>query len=175
VAGPLVKLPTLDQAFVDARAAPVPIWRNYFTSLDAFVRGLSAVLTVVQQQLVTGFFVSTTFGYGPAGQGIGGSVVQATSKSTAVTLNKVTGSITTSNASLAVNAAVSFQVNDSLVGAADTVVLNLASGAANGQAYTYEIAQISAGSFVVAMRNLSAGALAEALTFNFSVIKGQNT
>ena len=172
MAGPLVKLPTLDQAFVDAHRAPVPIWRNYLTSLDAFVRGIFAS---VQQLLTTGTLVTTLLGYGPGGQGVGGSVTQTVSKSTAVTLNKITGQITTSNASLAAATAVNFVVNNSLIGAADTVDLSLASGPVNPQAYTYNVSQIAAGSFGIAIRNQSAGPLAEALTFNFSVIKGQNT
>ena len=53
------------------------------------------------------------------GTGAGGTVTQATSKSTAVTLNKPTGQITTHNAALAADTTVSFLVNNSLITTSD--------------------------------------------------------
>ena len=61
---------------------------------------------------------SGALGYGI---GAGGTVVQATSKSTPVTLNKPSGQITMHNASLAAGASVVFQVTNALVAESDCV------------------------------------------------------
>lgn len=105
------------------------------------------------------------------GTGAGGTVTQATSKSTTVAINKPTGQITMNAASLAANTTVQFNVNNTVVSSTDTVVLSLASGAASYAAYQIW-AQIGASNFNVFVRNITAGALAEPLGFNFTVIKG---
>jgi hypothetical protein len=107
--------------------------------------------------------------------GVGGTAVQPTSKTTAVTNNKVTGQFTTNAASLAAGAAVTFVVNDTSVLATDNIILNLASGAATAGTYNYQIDAVSANSFRVWLKNISAGALAEALTFTYSIIRAQNS
>jgi hypothetical protein len=106
--------------------------------------------------------------------GAGGTVIQATSKSTAVTLNKASGQVTTHNASMAAAAAVSFVVNNSQVAATDTINLNLASGNATAGTYRYWVEAIASGSFKIVVENRSGGALAESLTFNFAVLKAVN-
>jgi hypothetical protein len=111
-------------------------------------------------------------GYGPAGAGTGGTVTQLTSKGTAVTLNTITGQITTSNSLLAPNAPTGFVVNNTTVAATDVVILNLKGGAANALTYEFGVNQVNAGSFVIYITNTSAGNLSEALVFNFAVIKG---
>src|SRR5262249_33804889 len=58
------------------------------------------------------------------GAGAGGTVTQATSKSTGVTLNKITGAITMNAAALAAATSVTFTVTDSSVAATDAVVAN---------------------------------------------------
>jgi hypothetical protein len=103
------------------------------------------------------------------GTGAGGTVTQATSKSTGVTLNKVTGQITTHNASLGANTTVIFTVTNSVVAATDVVSLAIGSGGTAG-AYQLWISATAAGSFNIALRNI-AGALSEALVINFAVIK----
>jgi hypothetical protein len=117
-----------------------------------------------------GSIASSGAGIGYAA-GAGGSVAQATSKSTAVTLNKPSGQVTTHNASLAAGGVISFVVNNSAVAASDTVNLNLKSGNAGAGTYRYWIEGVAAGSFKIVIENRSAGALAEALVFNFAVIK----
>jgi hypothetical protein len=106
--------------------------------------------------------------------GAGGAVTQQTSKSTAVTLNKPCGQVTTSNASLAAAAVVSFAVSSSQVAATDTINLNLVSGNATAGTYRYWVEGVAAGSFKIMVENRSAGALAEALTFNFAALKAVN-
>jgi hypothetical protein len=106
--------------------------------------------------------------------GAGGAVTQTTNKTTAVTINKASGQITTSNASLAAAAIVSFTVNNSAVAATDTIELNLASGNAGAGTYRYWVEGIAAGSFKIVLENRSAGALGEALVFNFALLKAVN-
>ena len=103
--------------------------------------------------------------------GAGGAVTQATSKSTAVTLNTVCGQITTNAAALASGALVVFTVNSSAVAASDTINLVLRSGNATAGTYRYWVEGIAAGSFKVVIENRSAGSLSEALVFTFAVMK----
>ena len=113
---------------------------------------------------------SDPIGYGV---GAGGAVTQLTDKSTAVTINEASGKITTHNASLANNAAISFTVNNSQVGVNDTIICCLSSGTTG--LHNFYISAVAAGSFQLTIRNISGGALAESLVFNFSVIKGAVT
>jgi len=111
----------------------------------------------------------TSVGYGTLA-GVGGAVTQATSKATGVTLNKACGQITTHNAALAATTEVSFTVTNSLVAATDTIIIHRSSGGAAG-AYSVEIDSVAAGSFVVTLRNKTAGSLGEAVVLNFSILK----
>lgn len=106
--------------------------------------------------------------------GAGGTVTQATSKSTGVTLNKLCGQVTMNAAALAAGAIVEFTVSNTQVAAADTINVNLASGAATSSAYRYWISAVAAGSFKVAVENRSAGALGEALVLSFALLKAVN-
>lgn len=105
-------------------------------------------------------------GYTAAAQG---TVTQATSKSTAVTLNKAAGAITMNGAALAANTAVSFTLNNSLISSNDVLVVNVSAGGTAG-AYTTYISSMTAGSAVVTLRNLTAGSLSEAVVLNYALI-----
>ena len=74
-------------------------------------------------------------------------------------------------ASLAAGASAFFTVSNSEVAATDTIDLVLASGNAGAGTYNYQVDKVGAGSFTVWVKNVSAGALSEALVFNFSVTK----
>jgi len=111
---------------------------------------------------------STGLGYGA---GSGGTVTQATSKSTAVTLNKPSGQITTAADALAAGASAEFIVNNSSVASTDTVML-LASG--NGD-YRVEPYTVFNGSFYVRVTNITGGSLSQAVVINYNVIKGSAT
>jgi hypothetical protein len=102
--------------------------------------------------------------------GDGGTVAQATSKATGVTLNKRTGQITLNAAALAAGAVVSFTLTSNQIAATDIVVLNHISGGTNG-VYLLN-ARPAAGSVSIAVRNTSAGSLSEAIVIAFAVIKG---
>ena len=105
--------------------------------------------------------------------GDGGTVTQATSKSTAVTLNKKCGQITMNAASLAADTVVTFVLTNSTIAATDLLVLNHDAG---GTAGSYLLnAQCAAGSVSINVRNVTAGALAEAIVIGFAVIKASIT
>lgn len=117
----------------------------------------------------------SVFSNNPAGgigyaTGAGGTVAQATSKSTGVTLNTVTGAITLNNAALAAGTIVSFTLTDTSINATDTLVLNHISGGTIG---SYSLnAAAAAGSATITVRNNTAGSLSEAMVIEFAVVKG---
>jgi hypothetical protein len=106
--------------------------------------------------------------------GAGGAVTQATSKATGVTLNKVSGQITMNAASLAAATSVSFTLTNSAIAATDTIIVNVGSGA-TAASYTVDVDAVAAGSCRIHIRNVSAGALAEALVLNFAVLRAVNS
>jgi hypothetical protein len=107
-------------------------------------------------------------GYTAAAQG---TVTQATSKSTAVTLNRPAGRITMNNAALAGNTAVSFTLNNSFISANDIVILNISAGAvADATAYTVYVSSMTTGSVVITVRNLTGTSQSEALVINYALI-----
>ena len=117
-------------------------------------------------------YTTKPFGYG--GSGTGGTVTQATSKSTGVTLNKLCGQITMNNATLNRNTSVSFTLTNSFIDTTDVVVVNIASGATAG-AYAITVEVIAAGSCNISLHNLLSGTdLSEAVVLNFAVIKAVN-
>lgn len=105
------------------------------------------------------------------GTGAGGTVTQATNKSTAVTLNKPTGQITTHNASLAANTVISFVFNNSLLAATDVLYVSTATGTYTPSAYNIWVT-VNSGAATVYIRNISAAPLSEAIVINFAIIKG---
>ena len=101
--------------------------------------------------------------------GEGGTVAQATSKATAVTLNKKCGQITMNAAALAAATTVTFVLTNSTIAATDLLVLNHVSGGTAG-AYLLN-AQAAAGSASINVRNITAASLSEAIVISFAVIK----
>lgn len=112
---------------------------------------------------------STGLGYTT---GSGGTVTQATSKATAVTLNKAFGKITTANVALAASTAVSFTLTNSMITANDIVLCAIDSGAASLVSYNVWALNTAAGSCTVTLKNVSAASLTEAVVISFCVIKG---
>lgn len=113
--------------------------------------------------------VSPTVGVG-YGTGAGSTVTQATSKSTGVTLNNVCGSITMHAASLAANSVVSFTLTNSNIAATDVVNVIIKSGA-TADSYIVNAESPGAGTCKIVLRNMTAGALAEAVVITFIVFK----
>ena len=113
--------------------------------------------------------INDSLGYGI---GAGGAVTQSTSKSTAVTLNKPCGQITMNNAALAAGAEVSFTVNNTLVTTSDSVLISPLWATVNPNNYQCRLTYVGGGAFGIAVKNISAGSLSEALIINFAIIKG---
>ena len=106
-------------------------------------------------------------GYGP---GAGGTVTQATSKSTAVTLNKPNGTITTNAGSLAAGAFVFFQFNNSLFSytSGDSLIVESNIPAS----YTVKSGGGGAGFTYIVVKNDTGNPLADALVLTFKLLKG---
>jgi hypothetical protein len=102
--------------------------------------------------------------------GLGGAVTQETSKATGVTLNKVTGAITTHDASLTGGAEVDFVVTNSFVAATDVPVVAIKSGVTTGT-YIASVSAVGAGQFTVTLSNVGTTA-GEALVISYVVLKG---
>ena len=113
-------------------------------------------------------YASQELGYSSAAQG---TVTQATSKSTGVTLNKSMGKITMNAASLAAGASVTFTLTNSTISANDVVIASISGGGTAGAYWPYVSSQAT-GSAVIGLWNSTGGALAEAVVINFAVIHG---
>lgn len=113
---------------------------------------------------------SGTAGVGYA-TGAGGTVTQSTNKSTGVTLDKTTGTITMNNAALNAGVSVAFTLTNSTIADTDVVVINIKSGA-TANSYTVSVDAVSAGSCSISLRNYTGGNLSEAVVLSFCVIKG---
>ena len=105
--------------------------------------------------------------------GSGGTVTQATSKATGVTLSKSTGQITLNAAALNLDTTVSFTLTNTVIEAGDILIMNHISG---GTAGSYLLnAQSAAGSASINVRNITGGSLSEAIVIAFAVIKAVTT
>ena len=123
----------------------------------------------------SGFYISTAtnnaiaaapaIGFGPAAFG---TVTQGTSKSTTVVVNAKAGTITMHAASLATVTSVQFTCTNSAITATDVVAVTCGTGGTAG-AYSAHCISVGAGTSVFRVTNVSAGALAEAVTINFAV------
>jgi len=111
---------------------------------------------------------SGAIGYGA---GAGGTVTQATSKSTAVTLNKPSGRITMNSAALPTGTWVDFQLSNSVIGASDCFLVNFDFGSLGTASYQVE-AHAMTGQACIRVRQDSGISLSEAVVINFQVIKG---
>ena len=117
----------------------------------------------------TGNIVVSSTGKVGYATGSGGTVTQATSKATGVTLSKSTGQITLNAAALNLDTTVSFTLTNTVIEAGDILILNHISG---GTAGSYLLnAQSAAGSASINVRNITAGSLSEAIVIAFAVIK----
>lgn len=130
----------------------------------ACANGLTA--SEVARVADTGFTVTRdTAGLG-YGAGSGGTVTQATSRTTGVTLNKTNGSITLVSAAGTATWQ-SFTVTNSTVAISDVVILSQRSGT---DLYMLEVTAVAAGSFRISFAT-TGGTTTEQPVFNFAVIK----
>lgn len=130
--------------------------------------GIGGVTSPGYKLTVNGSIASTnaTAGLG-YGLGAGGAVTQATSRTTGVTLNTVTGSITLVSAAGTATWQ-SFTVTNSAVAANDVVIVSQRSGA---DLYLIHVTNVAAGSFRITFAT-TGGTTTEQPVFNFAVIKG---
>lgn len=108
--------------------------------------------------------------------GAGSSVTQATNRSTGVTINAISGTITTTTTSLAAQTSAEFTVTNSAVAIGDVIVVSQQSGSSNvaGAAGVTDVVvvTVAAGSFILSVQNDSTTtAETGAIIINFAVIK----
>lgn len=109
--------------------------------------------------------IGPTAGVGYA-TGAGGAVTQASSRTTGVTLNTVSGAITLVSAAGSTTPA-SFTVTNSAVAATDVIILNQKSGT---DKLSLSVTAVAAGSFEITF-NTKSGTTTEQPVINFAVIK----
>jgi hypothetical protein len=114
----------------------------------------------------TTILASSEIGYNASAQG---TVTQATSKATGVTLNKSSGQITMNAASLAAGTTVLFTLTNSTLSAKDVLIVNVGSGGTSGAYWPY-VANVAAGTAVIGVYNNTASPLAEAIVINYAII-----
>jgi hypothetical protein len=119
---------------------------------------ISATTTIISSGATSGIGYTT---------GAGGAVTQATSRTTGVTLSKVSGDITLVSAA-GTAAWQSFTVTNTAVAATDTIVVNQKSGADLNMIH---ITNVAAGSFQITFAT-TGGTTTEQPVFHFNVIKG---
>lgn len=118
-------------------------------------------------------------GNGPLGYGTGngGTITQATNKSTGVTLDKVCGTITTANESVAVGSSKTFVLTNAFIAATDMIRVIHKAGGTLG-AYVISANKILAGSCQITIYNPGAnggGTLSEVIDLTFVVFKAVNS
>lgn len=103
----------------------------------------------------------------------GSTVTQTTSRATGVTINALSGTITTDTTSLAAEASAVFVVTNNQVAIGDVVVVSIRSGKVALNT-SVQVDAVAAGSFSIAVinNNVAAGtAETGAIIINFAVIK----
>jgi len=138
------------------------------TTSGAISTGASTPTSLTSSGLVKSSSATAGIGYAT---GAGGTITQATNKSTGVTLSKVTGQITMNNAALGAGAEVAFTLTNTAIAATDVVAVCVATGGTSA-AYDVCVTAVAAGSCEITVSNLTAGSLGEALVLNFVVLKG---
>lgn len=173
---------TNNYGFVSQLASAANVWgffasgtaNNAFNGSTRF--GNTAVPTATVDVAGNVAATTTILSSGPTSgigyaTGAGGTVTQATSRKTGVTLNKTTGAITLFSTTTTANTFDSFTVTNSAVVATDVVIVNFKSGA-TADSYSLAVTAVAAGSFRVQIHNIVAVAVAEAPVINFAIIKG---
>lgn len=141
------------------------IWTNGTTGDTEMQRSAPNTLQLTNTGLLS---TSPSVGLG-YGTGAGGTVSQATSRSTAVTLNTICGSINTAAVALANGASTSFTVNNTSVTGSDMVIVM-----GNGGTFTdlCRVYNVSGGTFGITYTNNSGGSDSTSHSISFMIIKG---
>lgn len=105
--------------------------------------------------------------------GAGGTVTQLTDKTTAVTLNKLSGEITMSNSTLGGDATVSFTLNNSTIANTDVIIINQVSTANRGE-YAFD-GTCNTGNAIISVHNMTNTNRSDAIVIRYAVIKAAIT
>jgi hypothetical protein len=115
--------------------------------------------------------ITTTGGKIGYATGAGGTVTQLVSKTTGVTLNKLTGQITLfAGTNINAGRSITFVLTNSFISAGDLLVVNHVSGGTAG-IYQTSACNIVNGAANITVSNVSGGGEAAALVIGFAVIK----
>lgn len=137
-------------------------------TLTAPVIGAATGTSLAATGAITSSSASAGVGYAT---GAGSTVTQITSRTTGVTVNAISGAITTDSTSLAAGAEAAFTVTNSSVAVGDVIVLSSRSGETAGTSVPI-VSTVAAGSFEITLTNLHATtADTGAMIINFAVIK----
>lgn len=107
--------------------------------------------------------------------GAGGTVTQATDKTTAVTLNAPSGIITTSNSALAAGATATFTMNNTSILNAATGITAYQDNAAGWGNYRIEARSSAVGTALIRITNITAGSLSQAIGIRFWLTRTSNS
>jgi hypothetical protein len=143
-----------------------------FLSVEADVAGTPATVARIRGDGLISSTTTAGIGYGT---GAGGTATQSTDKSTAVTIDKLCGRVTTNNANLNAGASVSFTVNSSPVVSTDAVVVWLVGGSGTAKSYRVSASGVTSGAFDITIENFTGGNLAETLIIGFAVFRTATT
>ena len=103
-----------------------------------------------------------------------GTVTQLTSKTTPVTINTMSGKITTSSDALGAgvgNSTVVFVVNNNNLKNTDVVVVNGSGNGFTAGAYKITVCCVGNGAFTMSIQNISGVAKSEAIGITFAILK----
>ena len=142
---------------------------NVFANTPTLVTPVIGAATGTSLAVTGAVTSSGTAGIGYA-TGAGGAVTQAISRTTGVTIDKTTGSITLFSAA-GTTSATTFTVTNNTVAATDVIVLSQKSGT---DLYDLMVTAVGAGSFNITFRT-TGGTTTEQPVFNFAVIKAVST
>ena len=141
---------------------------------EAYADG-KTTLTQVKAEISTGSNrVTSSTGVVGYGVGAGGTVTQLTSKSTAVTLNKPSGQIITSSSALGAGVTTAFALNNTLLTGNDNIKV-IVGGTGTAGAYQADCTYCINGAASITIKNLDAVARTDAVSINFTVLKGANS
>lgn len=170
---PSMRVPVLDKDGLMSRQ-----WYRYFFNLFNLTNAGSSPISPDDLALMPQTDAPQRLSYGPSypigyGNGAGGSVTQATSRTTGVTLGAACGQITLFSTTTLANTFASFTVTNAAVTATSVVITNFSSGA-TADRYGLLVTAVADGSFRVQIHNIVAVGVAEAPVVNFAILSAVN-
>lgn len=151
--------------------ADSPTFTTALTAAAPTFTGTTTAATITASSSIKSSSASAGIGYAT---GAGGTVTQLSSKATGVTLNAITGQITTHNSNLGGTSQTGFTLTNSAIASTDMVSVSMASGGST-DSYIIWCDAIASGSCHITIRNTSGGTLGEALVLRFVVVKSVNS